>query len=229
MSLLTCNNEIGPGGVGRTSRGLTHSSDFTREGLAKATCSVPSCDRPRRGPTYCNPHLKRLQRTGDVMADKPIRYAPTEGDRDDIASRILRQSHAAENGCIEWTGARYSTGYGHISWRGRDWSVHRAIWTATNGPIPNGLADDGSEWTIDHLCGNRLCVNVEHLDVVSRIENTRRAGGLPKAVLARRTVPDPPHGHIQRYRRLGCRCEKCKTANTERTRANRAKRNGGVK
>lgn len=36
------------------------------------------------------------------------------------------------------------------------------------GPIPVGM-------TIDHLCKNTLCVNPEHLEVVTMGENIRRA------------------------------------------------------
>jgi hypothetical protein len=183
-------NKSAPGRCGNTTRGLTRSLDLTKEGLAmKATriCTVDTCDRPRRGcRPYCNAHLRRLERTGDLMVDKPIRYAPTADERDDIAARIMQQSRRTERGCIEWTGLQAGNGYGHITWKSRQMGTHRAIWIALVGEIPKGKAPDGSAWTIDHLCSNRLCVNVGHLEVVSRIENTVRGGGLLKAQRANR-------------------------------------------
>ena len=44
---------------------------------------------------------------------------------------------------------------------------YRLVYEALVGPIPEGL-------TIDHLCGNHRCVNPDHLEPVTRGENTRR-------------------------------------------------------
>jgi len=46
--------------------------------------------------------------------------------------------------------------------------VHREIYELFVGPIPDGL-------DIDHLCGNKGCINPEHLEPVTRSENVRRA------------------------------------------------------
>lgn len=46
--------------------------------------------------------------------------------------------------------------------------AHRVAFELHNGPIPEGLE-------IDHLCGNRSCVNVAHLEAVTHAENMRRA------------------------------------------------------
>ena len=190
-------------------------------------CCVPGCDRPQKRRTYCNAHLLRLERTGNVQADRPLRHAPTAEERDNIAARILEQCVHTDTGCIEWTGlAKF--GYGRISWQGKGWMVHRAMWTYLVGPIPAGNAPDESAWTLDHLCFNRACVNIEHLEVVSRIENTRRAGGLPKANDAHRRIiaakGDPEHGTLPRYVRLKCRCDLCRAANAAARRATRANR-----
>jgi len=48
--------------------------------------------------------------------------------------------------------------------------AHRAAWTAVYGQIPEGM-------TIDHLCKNRRCVNVEHLRLLTNYENARRTSG----------------------------------------------------
>ncbi|WP_198666191.1 HNH endonuclease signature motif containing protein [Tropicimonas sp. IMCC34043] len=46
-------------------------------------------------------------------------------------------------------------------------AVHRANWINENGIIPPGKQ-------LDHVCRNRLCVAVEHLELVTPRENCRR-------------------------------------------------------
>lgn len=45
--------------------------------------------------------------------------------------------------------------------------AHRIAWQLFNGEVPIGL-------TLDHLCRVVRCVNPEHLEPVTRAENTRR-------------------------------------------------------
>ena len=80
-----------------------------------------------------------------------------------------------ETACLIWPGAVNHHGYGR-AWGGQ---AHRVFWERERGPIPDGLE-------LDHLCEQRDCVNVDHLEPVTHAENTRRAH-LAKA--ARR--PDP--------------------------------------
>lgn len=69
--------------------------------------------------------------------------------------------------CLIWQGATYR-GYGRVKINGQQVRVHRAVYELAVGAIPDGL-------TLDHLCRNRACVNVEHLEPCTRGENTRRA------------------------------------------------------
>ena len=50
--------------------------------------------------------------------------------------------------------------------------VHRAMFEAHKGPVPDGLC-------LDHLCRVRNCANPEHLEPVTNKENLRRGLGPP--------------------------------------------------
>lgn len=68
--------------------------------------------------------------------------------------------HAADSGCILWTGAMHYKGYGLY---GAEYA-HRVSYQICMGPIPNGMQ-------IDHLCHNRACVNPYHMRVCTLRQN----------------------------------------------------------
>lgn len=73
--------------------------------------------------------------------------------------------------CLDWTRSLQTKGYGCAALAdgsGRNGLAHRLAWMYNNGPIPNGL-------TVDHLCCNKRCINIQHMELVTRGENTRRA------------------------------------------------------
>lgn len=69
--------------------------------------------------------------------------------------------------CWRWLGRPNNTGYGVFSFAHTSTSAHRASYIINVGQIPDGLH-------LDHLCGNRMCVNPAHLEPVTRTENQRR-------------------------------------------------------
>lgn len=76
--------------------------------------------------------------------------------------------------CWLWTGQKNNTGYGVFGWydselkKTKSNSAHRVIYELLVAEIPLGL-------DLDHLCKNRLCVNPEHLEPVTRHENLMRS------------------------------------------------------
>lgn len=88
--------------------------------------------------------------------------------------------------CVEWQGSRTKGGYG-VTYNPRTkrrTTASRVAYEAVHGPIPEGLE-------IDHLCRNRACVNVEHLEPVTPSENKiRGAAARPLFRCGHPRIPD---------------------------------------
>lgn len=80
------------------------------------------------------------------------------------------------DGCHLWIAAYDYHGYGRFSLNGRPMGAHRAAWILMGLPVTDGL-------DLDHLCRNTGCVNIAHLEEVTRGENLSRGN------MSRR--PDP--------------------------------------
>jgi len=85
-----------------------------------------------------------------------------------------------EIGCWVWSAGSNEKGYG-VFWNGRRLvKAHRHSWEITNGSIPESL-------NVLHRCGNRWCVNPEHLYVGTQKDNaqdTKRMGRLKLPMLS---------------------------------------------
>jgi hypothetical protein len=90
-------------------------------------------------------------------------------------TRLLARRKVDENGCWRWPGAKVR-GYGVMSVDGRTEYVHRLILRL------DGVLDE--EMTVDHLCRRIDCSNPDHLEQVTRVENTRRWTGVDEQVRA---------------------------------------------
>jgi HNH endonuclease len=65
---------------------------------------------------------------------------------------------------------------GYFKWhkadQNRKRSLHAVLWERNNGAVPEGF-------TLDHLCRNRGCINLQHLELVTNRENNLRGNGPP--------------------------------------------------
>lgn len=94
-----------------------------------------------------------------------------------VADRLWeRTAKDGPGGCWMWTGQLNEDGYPFMDTRvegkTRRTGAHRLMYELLVGPIPPGL-------TLDHVwergCRFRHCVNPEHMEPVTRLENARRA------------------------------------------------------
>jgi hypothetical protein len=135
--------------------------------------------------------------TIDIDTSSEVILTPTPTER------LWANSARRPDGCREWTGLVRSDGYGEIRHAGVRVLAHRFAYVLLMGPIPAGLV-------LDHLCTNRACVNVSHLEPVSAGENVRRGGVIgERATHCRNGHPyeaDMPPGR-------GRRCRTCHRLN----------------
>lgn len=135
-------------------------------------CTYGTCTKKAYSSTMCPMHWARL-RTGLNM-DAPI---------GSLRKPHLRDPHERfwsyvdiRDGCWNWTGFAQNPGpdvYGRILWyrpdgKGRSTLAPRLAFEFVYGPLEANM-------TIDHHCTNTLCVRPDHLELVSRAENSRRA------------------------------------------------------
>lgn len=137
--------------------------------------------------------------------------------------RFAEKWVADENGCHVWTAGKAGNGYGSF-WLGRTRLAHRVAWEWAKGHIPDGRQ-------LDHLCRNRSCVNVDHLEPVTCRENVLRGVGIAAVNSNRTHCPKGHqltesrmilvHGKLRRHRR----CRECERPN-ERMRYLRKRASG---
>jgi len=105
--------------------------------------------------------------------------------------------------CCIWTAAKDSGGYGCLTVKGKHWRAHRFIYLILKNGIDPNLS-------IDHLCRNRACVNIKHLEQVSIGENVLR-GTSPPAQNSKKTHCihghqfTPENTYIRKKGKRGCK------------------------
>lgn len=110
--------------------------------------------------------------TGETQAPdkKSVEGAlDTYDDRNAVARRFFEKTARTdtEHGCIRWTAATGSSGYGQMGLDGKIYYAHRISYVLAGHNL------DRSE-TIDHLvCGNKWCVNPDHLQPGTDADNNQ--------------------------------------------------------
>jgi hypothetical protein len=100
----------------------------------------------------------------------------------------------AADECWPWTGARCKNGYGNFRVGSlKDASRRTALAHRVAYELEYGFTTENIGLDVDHLCRNRLCVNPQHLELVTRRENLRRGETLVGSEMDRdRCI----HGHV---------------------------------
>lgn len=167
-----------------------------------------------RPPAVVNEVFRLVQGQGSTIprsADREV-----TGMANDLKKRLTSRTGAQDgNGCLPWVGGLRSNGYGTFAVK-RDgkWTqttAHRIAYQVFVGEIPN-------EHEVDHLCGNRRCVNPDHLEAVTLQENRRRRN-------ENKTHCKHGHAYTEANTRIqhgadGYDCRVCRTCENARHRLN---------
>jgi len=112
------------------------------------------------------------------------------------------------SGCWLWTGHLIKDGYARTRFgkRGPQFLVHRYLYELEHGPIPAGLVSD-------HLCRTPSCVNPDHIELVTDLENCRRGLKVSLKTTCKHGHPWVPENMLIRKRKSGeiyHLCRECK-------------------
>lgn len=161
---------------------------------------------------------------------KPKPLAWRKNKRTDAERFFEKVDKKTASPCWIWMGGLNNKRYGQFAIKigryvGKDktgWGMklaHRFSYEIARGPVPDGLV-------LDHLCRMPSCVNPDHLEPVTQIENCRRGlSGSPEthpSAALNRAKTHCPRGHAYDAEntytnKRGQRCCKiCKNASTAR-------------
>lgn len=102
--------------------------------------------------------------------------------RTSIITRIFASVRIGDpKECWPWLGRTSGNGrgggYPRMELDGHTVAVHRVLYTHFHGYIP-------AKKQVDHTCENRACLNPDHLELVTHLQNQRRKSGRrPKATV----------------------------------------------
>lgn len=127
--------------------------------MGSKRCGFNGCDRVHHARGYCKAHYLQFRRGQEL---RPAR----DRDTATLSEKFHRGTMpVTESSCVLWAARVNAYGYGVISHDNTDHMAHRVGYTLQIGGIPDGMS-------LDHRCGVRSCVNVEHLRPATQADNT---------------------------------------------------------
>lgn len=134
---------------------------------------------------------------------------------------MARLATPVESGCWEWHGPLGEKGYARVDYmvsgkRIRRTASHVAWELANAAEVPDGLE-------VDHLCRNPVCVNPDHLEPITHLENILRAR---EHHLATRLFCEKHPDVLLKYEGRVRVCRICKAAYVREWRAEQREKQG---
>lgn len=114
---------------------------------------------------------KRTEGRWGFVKGEPKRYVRGHGKR-------RFEWHEEDRGyttpCHIWDGTFTEGGYPTVLRDGKRTTAHRYLFIEEHGPIPD-------DWDVDHKCEVKACVNLDHLEALTRSEHNFRTWARKKA------------------------------------------------
>ena len=121
-------------------------------------------------------HTREKSRPSDKLTDE------------DYRARLTARLKEGPNGCLEYQGKLYWRGYGMMSYRCKNWRVHRLAYHLFRGPIPDGMV-------ICHTCDNPKCCNPLHLFIGTIDTNNKDMAAKGRCKYSAKSWTHCKHGH----------------------------------
>ena len=140
----------------------------------------------------CNPEHLRLVSRSENLSNRNMKKSGYSigkrlGNNADILDKLYIKINIDEQTkCWNYNRIPDKDGYGWFSFDYITYRIHRFSYLLFQGEIPKNHV-------IDHLCGNRLCCNPEHLEAVNHKENMVRGNTGKNNHQSLKT--HCPHGH----------------------------------
>lgn len=125
--------------------------------MSNGICNYDGCQRQAISRGLCSTHYGHARKNGLAKQTSEQRF--------------WKKVNKTPS-CWMWTGAvLQDSKYGVIRWDGKVQPAHRVSWLLAGNAA--AFVDD----EIDHICHNRLCVNPNHLRLVTRKQNVENHQG----------------------------------------------------
>jgi len=115
--------------------------------------------------------------------------------------------------CMLWAGATTRNGYGIVTVkRNGKWTtavIHRELYLVEVGDIADDLV-------LDHLCRNRACINMTHLEPVTNAENIKRGAHQNRKVTSCKQGHEYTEVNTIHTKDGRRNCRECNRANSHR-------------
>ena len=217
-----------------TKRSLTHSLDYTEEGLAMQATRIhapaidPITGQAAEDTPLCKCGCGQAPPFRRRKGRERLRYV--KGHLQQHLRALAAQDFwtkvnvRGQDECWPWTGKVNKKGYGAVKWHNRTSRAHRIAYLLAVGPIPDDLALDhlcherGGDCPGGPRCLHRHCCNPAHLKPVPGDVNTMR-GMSPPALNALKVECIRGHPFTEANTRIrsngGRDCRECRREDRE--------------